>query len=30
MDTELASRLLAAARVGDAALLRLLVPPAGN
>ncbi len=30
MDTDLASRLLAAARAGDAALIRELVPPAGN
>ncbi len=30
MNTELASTLLAAARAGDAALLRLLVPPAGS
>ena len=30
MDTELASKLLAAARAGDAALIRALVPPAGN
>ena len=30
MNTELASTLLAAARTGDAALLRFLVPPAGN
>ena len=30
MNTELASCLLAAARAGDAALLRLLVPPAGS
>jgi ankyrin repeat protein len=30
MDTQLASLLLATARAGDAALLRLLVPPAGN
>ncbi len=30
MNTELASTLLAVARAGDAALLRLLVPPAGS
>ena len=30
MNTGLASTLLAAARAGDAALLRLLVPPAGS
>ena len=30
MNTQLASTLLAAARTGDAALLRSLVPPAGN
>ena len=30
MNTDLASSLLAAARAGDAALLRLLVPRAGN
>ena len=30
MDTDLASRLLAAARAGDTALLRLLVPRAGD
>ena len=29
MDTQLASLLLAAARAGDAALVRALVPPAG-
>ena len=30
MDTELASRLLAAARAGDAALIRALVPCCGS
>ena len=30
MDAELASRLLAAARAGDAAQVRALVPPAGS
>lgn len=30
MDTELASRLIAAARAGDAERVRALVPPAGN
>ena len=30
MDTQLASLLLATARAGNAALLRLLVPPAGS
>ena len=30
MDTELASRLLAAARAGDVAQVRALVPPAGS
>ena len=30
MDTELASKLLAAARAGDAALIRALVPRAGS
>ena len=30
MDTDLASRLLAAARAGDAALIRALVPRAGS
>jgi len=30
MDTQLASRLLAAARAGDVERVRALVPPAGN
>ena len=30
MDTDLASELLAAARAGDAARVRALLPPAGN
>ena len=30
MDTDLASKLLAAARAGDVAQVRALVPPAGN
>ena len=30
MDTDLASKLLAAARAGDAAQVRALLPPAGN
>ncbi len=30
MDTELASRLLTAARAGDAALIRTLVPCCGS